>query len=54
MSILGALTLSPRRGRRGLYFQTLPKHSFHGGHVARFLRHLLRHFRGRVLVVWDN
>jgi putative transposase len=54
VSILGALTLSPQRGRRGLYFQTLAKHSFHGGHVARFLRHLLRHLRGRVLVVWDN
>lgn len=54
VSIIGALTLSPRQGRHGLYFQTLPQGSFNGDRVAKFLRHLLRHQRGRVLVVWDN
>lgn len=54
MSVIGALTLSPRRGRTGLYFRTVVDGSFDGAGVAHFLRQLLRHVRGRVVVVWDR
>jgi transposase len=54
VSIIGALTLSPRRGRIGLYFQTIVNGSFEGESVAKFLQQLLRHIRGRVIVVWDR
>jgi len=54
VSVIAALTRSPRRGRLGLYFRTLVNSSFTGATVADFLRHLLRHLRGRVIVVWDR
>jgi transposase len=54
VSVIAALTLSPRRGRLGLYFRTIVNGSFSGGSVAAFLRQLLRHLRGRVIVVWDR
>ena len=54
VSVIAALTLSPKRGRRGLYFRTIPNGSFNGAGIAAFLRQLLRHVRGRVIVVWDN
>jgi transposase len=54
VSVISALTLSPRRGRLGLYFRTIPKGSFNGESVAAFVRQLLRHLRGRVIVVWDR
>lgn len=52
--MIGALTLSPRRGRIGLYFRTVVDGSFDGAGIAHFLRQLLRHLRGRVVVVWDR
>lgn len=52
--MIAALTLSPQRFRRGLYFHTKPNGSFNGEDVAQFLRQLLRHLRGRVIVVWDR
>jgi transposase len=51
---MAALTLSPRRNRLGLYFTTLQDGYFQTPHVAAFLRDLLRHLRGRVIVVWDG
>ena len=51
---MAALTLSPRRNRLGLYFTTLQDDYFKTPHVAAFLRDLLRHLRGRVIVVWDG
>lgn len=54
MSVIAALTLSPRRRRVGLVWHTLPDASFTGATVAAFLRRLLARVRGRVIVVWDN
>jgi len=54
VSLIGALTLSPRRGRLGLYFSTLVNDYFEQNAVAWFLRQVLRHLRGRVIVVWDR
>jgi transposase len=54
VSLLAALTLSPRRGRAGLYFSSLINDSFEQVAVAWFLRQLLRHLRGRVIVLWDR
>jgi transposase len=54
VSAIAALTLSPRRYRLGLYFRTVVNGSFDGSGIAAFLRQLLRHLRGRVIVVWDR
>jgi hypothetical protein len=54
VSVIAALTLSPRRNRLGLYFRTIPKGSFNGAGVADFVRQLLRHLRGPVILVWDR
>jgi transposase len=54
VSAVAALTLSPRRRRLGLYFRTVVNESFDGAAIAAFLRQLLRHLRGRVIVVWDR
>src|SRR5262249_1184126 len=48
------LTLSPRRQRRGLYFRSLPDQYFNQHRVADFVRQLLRHVRGRVILIWDG
>ncbi len=54
VSIIGALSLSPKSHRPNLYFRTLPDGTFNSVRVAAFLRDLLKHLRGNVLVVWDN
>ena len=53
LSTISGLTVSPHRCRLGLYVQ------FHcrnvtGGQVVGFLRHLLRHVRGPVVLLWDG
>jgi hypothetical protein len=54
VSLIAALTLSPRRRRLGLYFRSLPDQYFNQHAVADFVRHLLRHLRGPVILVWDR
>jgi len=54
VSVIAALTLSPIRRRLGLYFRTIVNGSFKGATVAEFLRHLLRHIRGRIILIWDR
>ena len=54
VSVMAALTLSPKRGRLGLYFRTIQDGYFQTDHVVAFLRDLLRHFSGKVIVVWDG
>lgn len=54
VSALGAITVSPAARRLGFYFATDPKGFFNAERVADFLRALLRHLRGRVIVVWDG
>lgn len=54
VSTISALTVSPKRRRLSLYFRCLPDTNFDNGAVADFLRQLLRHLRGCVIVIWDN
>jgi transposase len=54
VSTISALTVSPQRQHLGLYFRCLPEANFDNVEVADFLRHLLRHLRGLVIVIWDN
>ena len=51
VSVMAALSLSPRRARLGLLFRTIQDGYFQTEHIVAFLRDLLRHFRGRVIVV---
>lgn len=53
LSAISAVTVSPSRKRLGLYFR------FHaanitGVEVIEFLRHLLHHLRGPVVLLWDG
>lgn len=54
VSVIAALSLAPHRNRLGMYFKTRPKGYFDSVAVAGFLRELLRHLRGKVVVIWDN
>jgi len=54
VSATAALTLSPKRRRLGLYWQTYPRNFVNATRAAEFLRAMLRHLRGRVIVVWDG
>lgn len=45
--------MSPKRQHLGLYVRFQP-HNFRNGHVAEFLRALLRHLRGPVILLWDQ
>ncbi|MGH7624681.1 MAG: IS630 family transposase [Gemmatimonadaceae bacterium] len=53
VSIISGLSLSPTRRRCGLYFQ-LHRDNIRAPDAGAFLRYLLRHLRGNVLVLWDN
>jgi transposase len=53
VSVIGAVSVSPVAHRLGLYFATKEEH-FNGERVVAFLRDLLRHLRGKVVVVWDG
>jgi transposase len=54
VSVIAALSLSPRRHRPGLYFQTHPKEFINNVKAAAFVRQLLRHLRGKVTLSWDR
>jgi transposase len=54
ISVIAGLSLSPVTRQPGLYFEAAPDRHFRSADVARFVRDLLRHLRGRVIVVWDN
>ncbi len=54
MSVIGAVTVSPVTRHVGLYFSTLPDGFFTAEAVVPFLRELLTHLRGKVVVVWDG
>jgi len=53
ISVISAITLSPNRKRLGLYvnFHTI---NITGVEVIGFLRHLLRHLKGEVVLLWDG
>lgn len=54
VSVIAGLSLSPRAHQLGLYFRTYPDAYINAAATANFLRELLRHLRGKVIVVWDN
>ena len=54
LSVIAALTLSPKRRRVGLYLQVHAEGAIRQDQVIEFLGDLLRHLRGSVVVVWDN
>ena len=54
VSVIGAVSVSPLARHLGLYFATLPDGFVTAGAVVGFLRDLLKHLRGEVVVVWDG
>jgi hypothetical protein len=54
VSVVAALSVSPRRQRLGLYFHADPRNYITAETVVSFLRMVLRRLRGRVIVVWDG
>lgn len=52
LSVISAITLSPVRRRLGLYYQIHDK-NIQQLEVVQFLRNLLRHLHGHVIVLWD-
>ena len=53
LSVISGLSVSPRRRRVGLYYQ-LHDHNIRAEETCAFLRDLLRHLPGHVVVLWDN
>ncbi len=53
LSVISGLSVSPIRHRVGLYYQWHAK-NIQQTEVCAFLRHLLRHLRGPVIILWDN
>lgn len=54
VSVIGAVTVSPTRRRLGFYFATAVDGYFSADEVVAFLRDLLQHLRGKVVVLWDG
>jgi transposase len=55
ISAISCITLSPLRGRPGLYFELMPVNkTVHGEDVVAFLKELRRQLRGGFTVVWDR
>ena len=54
VSVIAALSMAPTLRRLGLYFLADPKHYITAETVVTFLGELLKHLRGRVIVVWDG
>lgn len=54
MSAIGGLSMSPRRKHLGWYLHFYRDGSIRQEQVIAFLRHLLAHLRGPVIVVWDR
>ena len=53
ISALAALSVSATRKHMGLYVR-FQQNNFNAIHVSIFLRVLLRHLRGQVIILWDN
>jgi hypothetical protein len=54
VSVIAGVSVSPAARRLGLYFATQPDGFFTADKVVPFLRDLLKHLRGKVVVVWDR
>lgn len=53
ISVISGVSVSPERRHVGLYYQ-LHRKNIHQSEACDFLRLLLRHLRGPVIVIWDN
>ena len=53
ISVISGLSVSPTRLRVGLYYQW-HHHNVRDVEAVAFLRHLLRHLRGPVVLIWDR
>ena len=53
ISVIGGLSVSPKRRRLGFYFRLHPK-NISRDEVHDFLWYLLQHLRGHVIVIWDG
>lgn len=53
ISVIGGLTISPRRKRLGFYFRLHAK-NIATDEVEDFLWYLLKHLRGHVVLIWDG
>jgi transposase len=54
VSMIAALTVSPRRRKVGLYFRLLPNENVVTAVVLRFVRQLRRQLGAPLVVVWDR
>lgn len=54
ISMIAALTVSPRRRKVGLYFSLLPNENVNTSNLLPFLRQLRRHLGSPLVLVWDR
>lgn len=54
VSVIGGITVSPDSRRLGFYFATEVDGFYSADKVVEYLRDLLRHLRGPVIVLWDR
>lgn len=54
VSTIAAISVAPHRRRIGLYWRTDPETYINAEAVVEFIRELLRHLRGKVIVIWDG
>ncbi|MBI4801752.1 MAG: transposase [Elusimicrobia bacterium] len=54
ISAISAISVSPKRRRLALYARFYRGKNIKSPQVARFLRHLLKHLRGPILLLWDS
>jgi transposase len=54
VSTIAAISVAPVRRRVGLYWRTDADRYIDAAGVVEFLRDLLRHLRGKVIVAWDG
>jgi transposase len=54
VSVIGGVSVSPKAQRLGFYFASEPDGFFTAEKIVPFLRDLLKHLRGKVIVVWDR
>lgn len=52
-SVIGAIAGTPQRGKPRLFLR-ITKGTVRSPHVQRYLQHLRRHIRGKVMLVWDG
>lgn len=53
LSAIGAVTVSPRRRRLGLYFRLQPRNVV-GEDLVSFVEQMHRHLRRKIILVWDR